>query len=67
MITAVTLLPGNAPDNKRALGLVEESEENAQVEVEETIGDCVHGDGLARHDFADAGSRLIARVPKRSN
>ena len=81
VITAVDVLPGNAPDNTRALGLVEESEENAQAEVEETIADCAYrrcgeaaGDGLTRQEaasphlrFADAGRKLIARVPKRPN
>ena len=57
MITAVEVLPGNAPDHERALELVEESEENAQVEVEETIGDCAFGDGLTRQEFADAGRK----------
>jgi len=67
VITAVAILPGNAPDKERALELVEESEENAQVEVEETIGDCAFGDGLTRQEFADAGRKLVARVPKRPN
>ena len=67
LITAAAVLPGNAPDNERALELVEESEENAQVEVEETIADCAYGDGLTRQEFADAGRKLIARVPKRPN
>lgn len=67
LIMALTILPGNAPDNKQALKLVEESQENAQVEVEETIADCAYGDGLTRQEFADAGRKLIARVPKRPN
>jgi len=67
LITAVAVLPGNAPDSERALELVEESEENAQVEVEETIGDCAYGDGLTRQEFVDAGRKLVARVPKRPN
>ena len=67
LITAVAILPGNAPDNERSLELVEESEENAQAEVEETIGDCAYGDGLTRQEFADAGRKLVARVPKRPN
>ena len=67
VITAAAILPGNAPDNERALELVEESEENAQVEVEETITDCAFGDGLTRQEFADAGRKLVARVPKRPN
>jgi transposase len=65
LITAVAVLPGNAPDSDRALELVEESEENARVEVEEAIGDCAYGDGTTRQEFADAGRKLVARVPKR--
>ena len=65
MITAVDVLPGNAPDNQGALELVKQSEENADAEVEETIADNAFGDGLTRQDFAGAGRVLIARVPKR--
>jgi len=64
MITAVDVLPGNAPDNQDALELVRQSEKNAEAEVEETIADNAYGDGLTRQDFADAGCVLIARVPK---
>ena len=67
LITAVAVLAGNAPDNQRALELVEQAEENAQVEVEETIGDCAYGDGATRREFADAGRRLVAKVPDRRN
>ena len=67
VITAVAILPGNAPDNERSLDLVEQTEENTHVEVEETIDDCAYGDGLTRQEFADAGRKLIARVPKRPN
>lgn len=74
VITAVAILPGNAPDSERALELAEESEANAQVEVEQTIGDCAYrrcgeaaGDGLTRQEFVDAGRKLVARVPKRPN
>lgn len=45
LITAVDVLPGNASDNTEALELVEQSEENTGIEVEETIGDCAYGDG----------------------
>ena len=51
--------------HKMALELVEESEENAQVE--ETIADCAYGHGLTRREFADAGRKLVALVPKRPN
>ena len=65
LITAVAVLPGNAPDSDQALELVEQTEENAQVEVEETVGDCAFGDGATRRAFAEAGRTLIARVPGR--
>lgn len=65
LITAVEVLPGNAPDNTRALELVKQSEENADCQVEESIGDCAYGDGATRQAFAEAGRTLIAKVPGR--
>jgi len=65
LITAVDVLPGNAPDNTGALELVEQSEENSGMEVEETIGDCAYGDGGTRQAFAEAERTLIAKVPGR--
>ncbi|TAK29456.1 MAG: IS1182 family transposase [Chloroflexota bacterium] len=65
LITAVDVLAGNAPDNEHALELVKQTEENAQVEVDETIGDCAYGDGTTRQAFADAGRKLVAKVPDR--
>ena len=65
LITAVEVLPGNAPDNLGALELVEQSETNTGVPVEETMGDAAYGDGVTRQAFADAGRNLIARVPGR--
>ena len=56
LITAVEVLPGNAPDNLGALELVEEAR-----------GDAAYGDGGTRQTFADAGRTLIARVPGRPN
>lgn len=67
LITAVDVLPGNAPDNRDALSLVEETEENTGIKVEETIGDCAYGDGATRQEFADAGRKLVAKVPGRPN
>jgi hypothetical protein len=67
LITAVAVLAGNAPDNEQALELVEQTEENAQVEVGETIGDCAYGDGTTRQEFVDAGRKLVAKVPDRPN
>ena len=65
LITAVEVLPGNAPDNLGALVLVEESEANTGVPVEEAMGDAAYGDGGTRQAFADAGRKLVARVPGR--
>ena len=67
LITAVEVLPGNAPDNLGALELVEESESNTDVAVDEALGDAAYGDGDTRQAFADAGRTLIARVPGRPN
>ena len=65
--TYVEVLPGNAPDNLGALELVERSEANTGVPVEEALGDAAYGDGDTRQAFADAGRTLIARVPGRPN
>ena len=67
LITAVDVLPGNAPDNLGALELVEQSEANTGVPVAEVLGDAAYGDGGTRQAFADAGRTLIARVPGRPN
>lgn len=67
LVTAVDILPGNAGDNTDVLELVEQSEENTGIAVEETIGDAAYGDGATRQAFADAGRSLIARVPGRPN
>ena len=67
LITAVEVLPGNAPDNLGALDLVEQSEANTGVPVAEAMGDAAYGGGGTRQAFADAGRTLIARVPGRPN
>ena len=67
LITAVDVLPGNAPDNLGALELVEQSETSADVPVVEAMGDTAYGDGGTRQAFADAGRKLVARVPGRPN
>ena len=65
LITAVAVLPGNASDNLGALELVEESEANIGVPVQEAMADAAYGDGVTRQAFADAGRKLVARVPGR--
>ena len=67
LITAADVLAGNAPDNDKALELVEQAEENTGLEVEQTLGDCAFGDGTTRQEFADAGRSLVAKVPDRPN
>ena len=65
LITAVAVLEGNAPDNLGALALVEESEANTGVPVQEAMGGTAYGDGATRQTFADGGRKLVARVPGR--
>ncbi len=65
LITAADVLPGNAQDHERALELVEQAEANADLEVEETVGDCAYGDSETRRLFADAGRSLVAKVANR--
>ncbi len=65
LIVAAAALPGNAQDHAQALQVVEQAEKNAEVVVEETIGDCAFGDGQTRAAFADADRKLVARVPQR--
>ena len=66
LITAVEV-PGNAPDNSGSLELVEQSENNTRMPVEEAMSAAAYGDGDTRQDFADAGCTLIARMPGRPN
>ena len=67
LITAVDVLPGNAPDNLGALELVEQSEASTGSVVDEAMGDAAYGDGGTRQAFADAERRLVAKVPGRPN
>jgi hypothetical protein len=63
LITAVEVLPGNAVDASPAPSLAEASEANTGLEAEETVSDCTFGDGNTRQEFADAGRKLVAKVP----
>ena len=65
LITAVDVLPGNAPDHLGALELVEQSAASTGSVVEEAMGDAAYGDGGTRQTFAEAGRQLVARVPGR--
>ena len=64
LITAVAVLPGNAPDALGALALVAESERHLEGPVAETVADAAYGDGDTRRQFAEADRTLIAKVPK---
>jgi hypothetical protein len=61
----VEVLPGNAPDNLGALELVERSEANTGVLVEESLGDAAYGDGNTRQAFAAAVVHLVAALDRR--
>jgi len=65
LITAADVLAGNAQDHERALELVEQAEANADVVVEEAVGDCAYGGSETRQLFADAGRKLVAKVASR--
>lgn len=65
LIVEAAVLPGNAQDHARALDVIKQAEENADVVVEETIADCAFGDGATRQAFAEAGRKLVAKVPQR--
>ena len=65
LITAVAVLPGNAPDAQGALELVAQSEKHTGGSVTATIAEAAYGDGHTRQQLADAGRTLIAKVPKR--
>jgi len=67
LITAVDVLPGNAPDAEHALEVVEVSETATECRVEEVLGDCAYGAGETRAEFAATGRTMIAKVPEPSN
>src|SRR2546428_700598 len=67
LITAVEVLPGNAPDADRALEVVEAAEAATDCEVVEVIGDCAYGAGSTRAEFAESGRTVVAKVPEIHN
>jgi hypothetical protein len=67
LITAVDVLPGNAPDAQQALAVVEASEVATGGQVVEVLGDCAYGAGETRAEFTEAGRTLIAKVPDLQN
>jgi len=67
LITAVEVLPGNAPDAEQALEMVEASEAATGCQVDQTLADCAYGAGQTRAEFAARGRTLIAKVPELQN
>src|SRR5438128_2485413 len=67
LITAVEVLPGNAPDADRALEVVEASEAATGCQVVDVIGDCAYGAGSTRAEFAATGRTIVAKVPEIQN
>jgi transposase len=67
LITAGTVLTGNAPDHDEALAMVEATEEHTECPVDQTLADSAYGDGQTRQAFHDAGRVLIAKVPPVTN
>ena len=52
--------PINAYDRKLALELVEQSEDDTGMKVEETIDDCKYGDGDTGEKFEKSGRKFVA-------
>ena len=67
LITAVTVVPGNAQAHEQALELVEQTEATTDCEVEVSIGDGASGDGQTRQAFADATRELVAKIGTATN
>ncbi len=67
LITAVDVLPGNAPDADHALEVVEATEAVTGCQVVEVIGDCAYGAGSTRAEFAESGRTMVAKVPEIHN
>jgi Transposase DDE domain/Transposase domain (DUF772) len=65
LITAAAVLAGNAQDHEQALALVEQTEAQAGVAVEATVGDCAFGASDTRRAFTDVGRKLVAKMPNR--
>lgn len=67
IIVAFDVLAGDAGDASNALSLVEQSETNTGMEVEDSTGDCAYGGGPTRKAFAEAERELMAKVPQEAS
>jgi hypothetical protein len=63
LISDVDILPGNAHDSQNVMEVVERCEEAMGQKVEEVIGDSAYGSGGVRHQLAESGRHVVARVP----
>jgi len=62
LVTAVAVLPGNAPDAEQALAVVDQTEQELECTVSDVVADAAYGAGATRQAFADAGRTLVAKV-----
>lgn len=66
IITAVEVTAANASDGDVAAGLVRQAEHNGAA-VSELVGDMAYGDGDTRAEVAEAGAKVVAKVPPTHN
>ena len=64
LITAVTVIAGNAQDGECAKSLVDATQTNTGNEVEAAIGDCAFGHTEVREQFENSATTLVAKAPK---
>jgi len=64
LITHVEVTPGNQPDGQSAQQIVEDSEENAEIQAEQVIGDTAYGSMKVRKDLGER--EVIAPTAKGS-
>ncbi len=62
VITAVEVGPASEWDGHRAAGLVAQAAQ-AGAPVKELVGDTAYGDGATRVAVAEAGAKVVAKVP----
>jgi hypothetical protein len=66
IIVAIDVLSGDSADSNGALAMTQQAEENTDIKVEESIGDCAYGGGATRKEFEEAARTLTAKVPQES-
>ena len=63
LITAVTLVPGNAHDGAVAEPLVEATERSTGQKIREILGDSAFGDPRSRARWQERGVRVTTKAP----